>query len=289
VAVQNGAVWLHEAQDERQISALEGTAVNAKFTRDGERLCYVIVREYPSAYATQPGQLWVAELESGSTGPLAPGIEVFDYDISPDGDQVVMEAKDHDGRFRLWLTPIDGRSQPRRIPNVEGRQPRFGPDGEVFFRNSGFAYRVREDGTGMRKAIDEPVLLLNGISPDGRWLVAWSPLRDENAVAYQAFSLQGGQAPIEIARDIVWNWSPDGRWLSISDGPIAPGRSYIVAVSPGSVLPRLPAGGLRSEGQIAQLPGARRVETVAIPGPAQGVYAFYRDTTQRNLYRIPLP
>ena len=289
VAVQNGAVWVHDAQGERQISALEGTAVNAKFTRDGARLCYVIVKEYPSAYATQPGQLWVAELGSGATAPLAPGIEVFDYDISPDGGRVVMEVKDGDGKYRLWLAPLDRRSQPRQIPNVEGRQPRFGPDGEVFFRASGFAYRVRQNGAGVRKAIAQPVLLLNGISPDGRWLVAWSPLPIENATAYQAFSLAADGGPIEISRDIVWNWSPDGRVLSLSDGPVAPGRSYIVALSPGTAMPRLPAGGLRSDDQVAQVPGARRVEGVTIPGPSPDVYAFYRDTSQRNLYRIPLP
>ncbi len=132
-------------------------------------------------------------------------------------------------------------------------------------------------------------LLLNGLSPDGRWLVAWSPLPHENATAYQAFSLAADGAPIEISRDIIWNWSPDGRVLSISDGPVAAGRSYVVALSPGSVMPRLPVGGLRSDDQVAQLTGARRVDAVTIPGPSPHVYAFYRDTSQRNLYRIPLP
>src|SRR4029077_12420650 len=119
-----------------------------------------------------------------------------------------IEALDADRRFRLYLAPLDRRSPARQIAGVEGRQPRFGPDGDIFFRASGFAYRVREDGTGFRKAIEVPVLLLNGISPDGRWLVACSPVAGENAVAYQAFSLSG-DSPIEISRDIVWNWSPD--------------------------------------------------------------------------------
>ncbi len=47
VAVQNSAVWVHDTRGERQISALEGTAVNAKFTYDGTRLCYVIVKDTP--------------------------------------------------------------------------------------------------------------------------------------------------------------------------------------------------------------------------------------------------
>jgi hypothetical protein len=288
VAVQNGAVWLHAGGGERQISALEGTAVSAKFTRDGKRLCYVIVQEYPSAYATHPGQLWAADLDSGASAPVVPGLPVFDYDVSPDGRQVVIEAVDADGKFRLWLAPLDRRSPPRQIPNIEGRQPRFGPAGEIFFRGAGFAYRVREDGTGLRKAVDVPVLLLNGISPDGRWLVAWSPLPGENATAYQAFSLEGLPS-VEISRDIVWNWSPDGRSLALSDGPVAPGRTYIVPLSSTGGLPALPPGGLRLEQQIAELPGARRIDALAVPGPSLDVYAFYRDTSQRNLYRIPLP
>ena len=57
-------------------------------------------------------------------------------------EQVIIEALDADRRFRLYLAPLDRRSQPRQIANVEGRQPRFGPDGSIFFRASGFAYRV---------------------------------------------------------------------------------------------------------------------------------------------------
>jgi serine/threonine protein kinase len=287
VALQNGSIWLHDASGERQVSALEGTAVNAKFTRDGKKLCYVIVKEYPSAYTSQPGELWVADLDSGASAALVPGLQAFDYDVAPDGRHVVLEVADRDGRFRLWLAPVDRRSPPRQIPNVEGRQPRFGPDGDIFFRASGFAYRVRADGIGLRKAIEQPVLLLTGISPDGRWLVAWSPLDAERAMAYQAFPLSGGP-PIEISRDIEMKWSSDGRALSLWDGPIAASRSYIISLPPGEALPPAGAEGFRFEADVARVPGARRIDAVAVPGPSAGVYAFYRDTSQRNLYRIPL-
>jgi hypothetical protein len=53
---------------------------------------------------------------------------------------------------------------------VKGRQPRFGPAGEIFFRrpegNATFVYLVRDDGT-VRKAIKQPVPLLGEVSPDG--------------------------------------------------------------------------------------------------------------------------
>jgi len=55
-------------------------------------------------------------------------------------------------------------------------------------------------------------------------------------------------------------------------------------------LPHIPAGGFVSEKDVARVPGARRVDgTGVVPGPSADVYAFYRGTTQRNLYRIPIP
>ena len=74
-----------------------------------------------------------------------------------------MEAPDGEGKPRLWLAPFDRRSPPRQIPGVEGRSAHFGPSGEIFFRHtegsSGFVYRVRPDGTGLRKALEQPVFI----------------------------------------------------------------------------------------------------------------------------------
>jgi hypothetical protein len=40
---------------------------------------------------------------------------------------------------------------------------------------------------------------------------------------------------------------------------------------------------------VAELPGARRIDAdMVVPGPSPDVYVFYRTTTQRNLYRIPI-
>ena len=70
-----------------------------------------------------------------------------------------METADSEGKPRLWLAPLDRSSPPRQIPNVEGGSPRFGPDGEILFRHeerneAKFLYRVRADGTGLRKALE---------------------------------------------------------------------------------------------------------------------------------------
>jgi hypothetical protein len=63
----------------------------------------------------------------------------------------------------------------------------------------------------------------------------------------------------------------------------------VIPLRAGEVLPPMPAGGLRSEQDIARLRGARKVDAVVVPGASADEYAFYRTTTQRNLYRIPIP
>ena len=97
------------------------------------------------------------------------------YDISPDGRQLVFYSPDRDGKLRLWLAPLDRSSPPRQIPNVEGEQPLFGPNGEIFFRKlegtSAFLYSVREDGTGLRKVFESPVVVSSACTPDHKWLL----------------------------------------------------------------------------------------------------------------------
>jgi hypothetical protein len=224
---------------------------------------------------------------------LAPGFQAFDYDVSADGQKVVLDAEDSEHRRRFWIVPLDRRSPPVAIPNVEGRQARFGPTGEVFFRgtvnHSNFAFRVYPDGSGLRKAVEESIQILRGVSPDGQWIVGWAALPGGEGAAFQAFSLSGLRS-VAIVNNIGWSWSPSGDSFSISGGPVAAGRSYIVPLPPGRALPPVPEGGFVSEQDVADLPGARRIDALsAVPGPSAGVYAFYRGTTQRNLYRIPVP
>jgi eukaryotic-like serine/threonine-protein kinase len=293
VALENTSVWVHDAKGERQISLLEGDAAYPKFTPNGKKLCYRIVKAVPRFGTNRdPGEVWVADLESGHSEPLTPGFQPLDYDISADGKQVVMEAEDREGKPRIWVAPFERQSAPRQVPNVEGRQAIFGPSGEIFFRrtegSSGFVYRVRPDGTGLRKALEQPVFALTGVSPDGRWIEAWSSLPGNKTSAVQLFPLGGG-SPIIIGGNAWFQWSPGGDSLWVSGGAVADGRTYIIPLRRGESLPRIPAGGFRSEQEVARLPGARRIDIAGAPGPSPDLYAFYRSTTQRNLYRIPVP
>jgi len=289
VALENTSLWVHNAKGERQIS-LEGNGAKPKFTPDGKRLCYLIVKEAPNKFTwyRDPGELRIADLESGRSEPVVRGLSVLDYDISPDGQRVVIWTMDTEGKPRLWVARLDRSSSPAPIPNVEGGSPRFGPDGDIFFRRaektSTFVYRVHPDGAGLRKALADPVFLLWDVSPDGRWISGWAPLAGNGSLVNQAFPLDGG-TPIQIGDAFILTWWRDGRAAYVG-GYLG---GYLIPLSPHESLPRIPPGGFHSEAEIAHLPGARRIDVEGlVPGSSADVYAFYRNTVQRNLYRIPI-
>ena len=71
---------------------------------------------------------------------------------------------------------------------------------------------------------------------------------------------------------------------------LAIGRTYVLPTEGATMLPRIPAGGFRSETDLAAVPGVIIVPHGDVaPGPSPSIYAFSRETVTRNLYRIPLP
>jgi Tol biopolymer transport system component len=291
------AVWIHDAGGERQIS-LEGYAFQPKFTADGRKLCYRVLKGGYS-YAN-PSELWIADLDSGRSRQLMPGLPVygyFGYDISPDGTLVVGESRDPHGKPRLWIAPIDRRSPPEQIQNIEGRTPLFGPKGEIFFnlddRSTGqlrvFPCEISRDGTGFRKVSEQPIAGLRSVSPDGRWLIAFT-----NG-GTMALPVQGG-TPVRIwGEDARVKWAPNGKAVFLSPGNVgAPSsgierKTYALPLLPDQVLPMGASGSFRSQKELAAFRGVKVLDSPdAAPGLTPEVYAFVRETMQRNLYRVPL-
>jgi hypothetical protein len=290
MALQNTSLWVHDRTGERKIS-LEGNTAQPRFTPDGKKLLCRIVNEPPneSGFFKDLAELRIVDLVSGRSEPLVRGLRALDYDISRDGSQVVMETVDQEGKSRLWLVPLDRSSPPQQIPNVEGASPRFTPGGEILFRGFGpdrstkILYRVRPDGTGMQIAVDRPIAIMGEVSPDGRLVSAFTALPDNGQVVFQAIPLDG-RPPIPFGGP-DFGWLPGAVWFGGFEN-----TSYIVPLPRGQMLPPIPAGGFRSEQEIARLPGARKIDAEPLsPGPSSDIYAFYRGTTLRNLYRIPIP
>ena len=66
-------------------------------------------------------------------------------------------------------------------------------------------------------------------------------------------------------------------------------RTYAVPVPRGQPLPKTPPTGFATVAEIEAVPGTHIIDAAdPAPGPTPDVYAFSRETVQRNLYRIPL-
>lgn len=303
VSLTGTSMQFHDANGDREI-VTEGNAAQPKFTPDGTRLCYRMVKEPPSEYNffREGSEIRVIDLRSGRSEPLVPGLAVTDYDISADGREVVMQIADDRGRQRLWLMPFDRSTPPTLIPNAEGNAPRFGRDGEILFRvregirngdTVGSIYRIRPDGSGLAKAFEQPVLFLASVSPDHRWVFVWAPASGNGSPIFEVLPMDGGN-PVVLGTAVRLVWSPDGATIAFYSpfGAIMPAkRWYLIPLAHLQSLPPIPAGGFRSEAEIARLPGARSVDNIdgLWPGMGSGTYAFYRGAGERNLYRIPLP
>ena len=300
VGLRQSPVWIHDANGDRQVS-LEGYSYDPKFTPDGKRLCFRVLKgEVPSE---GPSEVRVLDLETGQSENVLPGLMVLGgsalvYDISPDGRLVTAVARGRDGAERVWVAPLDRSAPPRAVGDIQGGQPQFTHDGRIVFRRGtgaeSFVYSVNPDGTDARRVADLPVVKIFGLSADNQWLVGKFLGTDGSAVT--AYPLRGG-APVTISPagslGVVLKWSADRKWVHIS-WPTSMfwehgGRTYAVPLAPGRVLPPIPAGGFASERDVAALPGARRIPMFDVaPGPSPDVYAYAQESSQRNLFRVPL-
>jgi Tol biopolymer transport system component len=296
VGSQDHTVWLHDKDGDHPISS-EGNTSLPRFSSDGHSLYFLKTNGQTSG-----DELWVKDLNSGKEERIlkdypmqeySAGREVKQaYSVSRDGKEVVFSMKDKSGHTNLWIAPTSRRSSPVRISSAAVEDvPFFLPNGDLLFRaiegGSSFLYRMKTDGTGRRKITSERILDIAAVSPDGRWVVAGSPNSDEeHPASMKAFPVDGGASVPLCADYCVLSWDTAGKYAYISFLPYGTG-SYALPVMQDVGLPKLPPGGRRQD--------FINVKTdIAIPRSVQSaispsVYAYTRETTRRNLYRIQLP
>ena len=298
IGTRRSAIWIHDASGERAISS-EGYAVAPRLSRDGTRVFYLFARDVAlSAAGWKPSsaELRSADLASGKTDSVLPGISVADYDISRDEQDVAFTTMDSRGDSEIWLASLDRRTPPRQIVQAEdGDEVSFGADGELVFRSlaeNNVLVRIKKDGTGRERIAAASVLEKGGVSPDGEWVVVFSPGAGENAQPVTIAVPTHSGAPRKICvSGCPSGWSSDGRFFYVSiDGPVpSPGRVLAIPVPAGTSLPDLPASGINMAAGGVQLPGARVIERASLStGPDPSTYVFTKTDLQRNLFRIPL-
>jgi serine/threonine protein kinase/WD40 repeat protein len=299
VGITTSSIWIHDRRGERPIStdgnaALPGLAAvgsmprGSYFSPDDQKLYYLIRRT--GGGTRLDGELWVVDLVSGRSERVLPGFTIASFDISDDGKRVVFAAAEAD-KPRLWIASVAGEFAPRKLSETDDDHPMFASNGEIVFRASegsaNFIYTMKEDGTGRRKIVPTPILALNSVSPDGRWVLAIARVSGDDVTASVLAYPTDGRRAVRVCNTCKVSWSRDGRRWYLSDDD---GRTYVIDLRENNSLPDLPALGIRSAEDVASLSVLQTIQQPFIaPGRSEGTYASMRMTSQRNLYRIPLP
>ena len=288
VGTSDSTVWIHDAQGEHQISS-EGMAGAPTFSADGKRLYYLL-----SGGMGRPAELRVQELDTGKSERVVPGYSTDQYSVSRDGKQVVFSTSDASGRS-LWTAAADRSSAPVKI-SLRGNEdePAFLPDGDILFRASeggaNFLYRSNADGTHRRKISSQSIFDLETVSPDGRWAVAGTKGAGERPTPNpMAFPLDGGMPVTVCPGYCETTWDKTGRYLYVSfpelSGKNNREESYVLAVPNDGTVPRI---SVEDVGELAQtkLP---KVPYFVRSAVTPALYAYVRQNTRRNIYRISVP
>jgi DNA-binding winged helix-turn-helix (wHTH) protein/Tol biopolymer transport system component len=298
IGVHESSIWIHDAAGERSLSSegeIDADLSPPSFGPDDKTLYYLLGHKNANAGP----ELWRLTLDTGKSEAVFPGTSMVSYDVSPDGKEIVYASVGRGGRSQLWLAPIDRSSPARQIGHSGETTPYFGPRGQILFRlaegNANYLEQMNQDGSRRSKVLPYPIIEVQGISPERRWLMAIAPYPEGNSVVPMvvAIPLDGG-SPRRICRGYcVPAWSSSGRFLFVpveASSQTSPGRSLAIPVGPGEDLPEFPSGGIQPLADASVMPGAQSISRAElVPGMDLSHCAYVNTTVHRNLYRISLP
>ena len=297
--IRQSSVWLHDAKGDRQISfegfaalpglGVGGWAARSVFSPDRKKLFYLARKE--SSRAWKSGELWMADLESGRTESVLPGILITDFDLAPDGKRVAFTSLNEQANSRIWISALDHHTPPQQVTSIESDNASFSPAGTLFFRgregDSDIVYTVELNDAMPHKITAEPAPNFFGVSPDGEWLLTRYPVLTAQPVR--------GGPKIRICDFCEVGWGPSGKYFYVrvrGVGEMGGGKVYVIAPPAGKSLPALPPSGIRSAEDLQGLNVVSVIDMTGIsvfaPGPNPSTYAYTRLTVQRNLFSIPL-
>ena len=276
----------------------EGDAFLTTLSSDGTRLFYL-------KRAGQNGvvELWSTELTSGRSERVVPGYGIeatlpdyfASYAVAGDGNRVAFVKRDEKGISHLWIASTDHRTSPQQLASVGNEdEPMFLPKGNLIYRASeggnNYIYTRQQDGSGRKKLLEQVILDLTAVSPDGQWIMVLQKDDADKDHPYRTLAYpNGGGRPVPVCGNCIASWSLDGRYLAVQFilGPLSFSPAHLLPVSRGRGLPELPPEGLRGPEDLKKwnrgfvLP--RGVDSVL--GPEK--YSYTITNTRRNIYRIP--
>ena len=293
VGVRKSSVWLHDSQGERLLSP-EGSAASPKITADGKRVYYLLRKS-----GSNTSELWSSDAASGRANPSLAGVPMLDFDISPDAQQVAFTSVSGK-EYVIFVAPLDASGPPREVVRG-GDSVSFGAPGELVFQQLGphasYLARVKTDGGGLERVLDEPISDKIGVKPGGGWAIA-AGIGTNKAGTY-AVSLKDRTRKMICAGICLPKWSADGLFLYVTTSALQPtvsgvnpptsaGRTLVLPIPRGQDLPAIPEGGV-GVNATDLMPGVRVIrQGQMVPGPDPETYAFAKSEFMGNLFRIPL-
>jgi len=250
VGVHESSIWIHDPAGDRQLSSEGEVMSQPVFSSDGTTLFYLLRKQNSGV------ELWRTAVGSGQAEAVFPGISIVDFDISPDGKQVVYTATAKSGSTELWTAPLD-RSQPTIKVGVPGAlQPRFGMHGQILFQraegDANYLEQVSADGAHRSRVLSYPILHFRGISPGRRWaVVEVTEKSDKELPSDTAVPLDGGPARRLCQGYCDVDWSTTGKFLFVTvqiRSRTDPGRTLVIPIGPGESLSDLPPRGIAALG-----------------------------------------
>lgn len=196
---------------------------------------------YLSPVLGEGSRLWRISSQGGAPQPLTPeGAGVSDFDVSPDGRQIVYSRKNEQGGIDLWLTTGDGRNHQLLVECLDSLcvEPAWSPNGrEIAFNRHGGGLtpgtlgppRVWLVDVASQQAAplyDDPQIIgaSPSWSPDGRriatlgWLVTDIRLLDRQT---------GRDTVLPNMMGIMGSWSRDGAEFLYRDMGLYDGRAIL--------------------------------------------------------------
>jgi len=295
VGTKDSTVWIHDKRGDHQLSS-EGSAFQTTFSSDGTQLYFLKRRGGIGA-----AEIWRTNLASGQSEQVLPGYgievgtETKNYALSMDGKHVVFVQKNEKGISNLWIAPTDRRTSPRQLESQENEDsPSFLPNGDLIYRassnGSNYLYAKKQDGTGEKRILDQPILDFFGLSPTGKWAMLGQkePKDEERPYRMMAYPLEGGPG-IPLCRAICtggWDSSGAHLFLTFLEGGQ---RTYFLSNGDRGELPKLPSTGLTNSEELNAIARGKSTPDWVESAISPDVYSFTRSTIRRNLYRIPVP
>jgi hypothetical protein len=148
-------------------------------------------------------------------------------------------------------------------------------------------YTKRQDGSGQKKIVDEPILDLETLSPDGKWVIAARSANDEDhALQLMAYPTGSGNPVLLCPTLCMTDWDASGAHVFFGMGRDT--NTYVLPSENGRELPKLPAEGVLTPQQFKALSKVKVLTVQVESAMTPDVYVYTRTSTRRNLYRIPI-